>query len=220
MVYSRKCTRLSGLLPFVVVYKKDSGGLRLCADFSASVNKYLKPVNAPLITVDEAIASVGQAKVFSKLDLASAFLQLSVHKDSRKYLVINTPDGLFQFNYLPFGLTASPGIFQAFISKIVADIPGVLAYQDDLLIMSADHESHNATLKLVLNKLLTAGLKLNFKKCEFFMKSVEYLGFIFDHSGLLPSKLKIEAIANAPVPCNVKQLEAFIGLCNFYSRFI
>ena len=102
--------------PIVVVYKKDSGGLRLCADISASVNKYLKPVKAPLITVDEAIASVGQAKVFSKLDLASAFLQLPVHKDSRKYLVINKPDGLFQFNYLPFGLTVSPGIFQAFIS--------------------------------------------------------------------------------------------------------
>ena len=95
-----------------------------------------------------------------------------------------------------------------------------MAYQDDLLIMSADHESHNATLKLVLNKLMTSGLKLDFKKCEFFMKSVEYLGFIFDHSGLHPSQSKIEAIANAPVPCNVKQLQAFIGLCNFYSRFI
>ena len=127
--------------PIVTVYKKD-GCFRLCADFSATVNKYLKPVNAPLVTIDEAIAAVGHAKIFSKFDLASAFLQLPVHPESKKFLVVNTTEGLFQFNYLPFGLTCSPGIFQAFISKIIANVPCVLAYQDDIIIMSPNAMLH------------------------------------------------------------------------------
>ena len=205
--------------PIVTVYKKD-GCLRLCADFSTTVNKYLKPVNAPLVTIDEAIAAVGHAKIFSKLDLASAFLQLPVHPDSKKFLVVNTAEGFFQFNYLPFGLTCSPGIFQAFISKIIANVPGVLAYQDDIIIMSPNPESHSATLRTVLLKLQDAGLKLNVKKCHFFVDHVEYLGFLFDKAGIRPNSSKIDAIVHAPIPCDVKQLQSFIGMCNFYSRFI
>lgn len=138
--------------PIVTVYKPD-GSLRLCADFSCTVNKYLQPVNSPLVTVDEVIASIGNAKVFSKLDLSQAFMQIPIHSSSKKYLVINTSEGLYQFNYLPFGLTASPGIFQSFISKVLANIPGVICYQDDILIMSDDENSHNSALQSVLTKL-------------------------------------------------------------------
>ena len=101
--------------PIVTVYKPD-GSLRLCADFSCTLNKFVRPVNSPLVTIDEAIASVGNAQIFSKLDLSQAFMQILIHEDSQKYLVINTCQGLFRFNYLAFGLAASPGIFQAFIS--------------------------------------------------------------------------------------------------------
>lgn len=205
--------------PVVTIYKQD-GSLRLCADFSCTVNKYLKPVHSPLITLDEAIASVGKARVFSKLDLSQAFMQLPIHSDSRKYLVINTTEGLYQFNYLPFGLTASPGIFQAFISRTLANIPGVLCYQDDILVMSADEASHNDSLRQVLTKLKDAGLKLNVYKCKFFTNQVEYLGYIFNESGVHPNPAKIDAIFSAPVPVDTKQVQSFVGLCNFYSRFI
>ena len=102
-------------------------------------------------------------------------MQLPIHPDSKKYLVINTPEGLFQFNYLPFGLTASPGLFQSFISKVLDNIPGVLCYQDDILVTSADLPSHDDVLRIVLTKLRKAGLKLNVNKCDFFTNQVEYL---------------------------------------------
>ena len=205
--------------PIVIVHKKD-GSLRLCADFSCTVNKYLKAVNSPLITVDEAIASVGNAKIFSKLDLSQAFMQIPIHSESRKYLVINTSEGLFQFNYLPFGLIASSGIFQAFISRVLANIPGVICYQDDILLMSDSIQSHNKTLRVVLTRMKNAGLKLNVDKCKFFTDHVEYLGFIFDNTGVHPNPSKLSAIKDAPVPVDLKQVQSFIGLCNFYSRFI
>ena len=205
--------------PIVTVYKKN-GSLRICADFSATVNRYLDRINAPLVTIDEAIASVGNARVFSKLDLSQAFMQLPIDSSSQEYLVINTSEGLYKFQYLPFGLSASPGIFQSFITKVLANIPGVLCYQDDILVMSEDIDSHNELLKQVLTKLQDAGLKLNVQKCNFFTDQVEYLGFIFDKLGIHPNQEKITAISNAPVPKDIKQVQAFIGLCNFYSRFV
>ena len=135
--------------PTVSVIKPD-GSLRLSADFSTTVNKYIKPVNSPLVTIDEAILSIGKARVFSKLDLKQAFLQLPVHDDSKQYLVINSPYGLFRYTYLPFGLTSSPGIFQSFISKILSHIPGVLCYQDDILVLSHDQICHENSLREVL----------------------------------------------------------------------
>ena len=147
-------------------------------------------------------------------------MQIPIHHDSRKYLVINTTEGLFQFNYLPYGLTASSGIFQSVISRILVNIPGVICYQDDILIMTNDEFSHNQTLRIVLNKLKCAGLKLNKNKCKFFTDNVEYLGYVFDRSGVHPNASKISAIVNAPAPTDIKQVQSFIGLCNFYSRFI
>ena len=189
--------------PIVTVYKPD-GSLRLCADFSSPLNKFVRPVNSPLVTIDEAIASVGNAQFFSKLDLSQAFMQIPIHEDSQKYLVINTCQGLFRFNYLPFGLAASPGIFQAFISRVLVNNPGVLVYQDDILVMSPDEKSHNETLRAVLNKLFVAGLKLTTNKCKFFTDKVQYLGYVFDRDGVHPSDAKISAIVNAPVPKDLK----------------
>ena len=115
----------------------------------------------------------------------------------RGNLVINTTEGLFQFNYLPYGLTASSGIFSSVISRIILDnIPGVNCYQDDILIMTNDAFSHNQILRIVLNKLKCAGLKLNKNKCKFFTDKVEYLGYVFDRSGVHPNASKISAIVN------------------------
>ena len=205
--------------PVVTVYKQD-GSIRLCADFSCTVNKYLNPIHTPLITVDEAISSVGNAKIFSKIDLSQAFLQIPVHENSQKFLVINTSEGLFKFSHLPFGLTCSSGIFQAFISRILDNIPGVLCYQDDILVMSKDVQSHNEILRTVLNKLKQTGLKLNVRKCKFFTDRVEYLGYVFSSAGVHPRSSKVNEIVDAPMPKDMKQVQSFIGLCNYYSRFI
>ena len=204
----------------IVTVLKNSGNLRLCADFSATLNKYIKPVNCVLPTIDQVISSTGQATVFSKIDLSQAFLQLPIHEDSQQYLVINTPEGLFKFHFLPFGLSSSPGVFQSFMCKVLDNIPGVIVYQDDLLLMSKNNDSHKILVRKVLNTLKDAGLKLNYEKCSFFTDKIDYLGHIFDATGVHPNPNKIAAILKAPVPVCIKQVQSFIGLCNFYSRFI
>ena len=91
-------------------------------------------VRFPLPTID------GNAKYFSKIDLSSAFLQVPPHDDFRKYTTINTQEGLYEYNYLPFGTSASPAIFQNFMCKILSNVKNVVIYQDDLLISAESEE--------------------------------------------------------------------------------
>ena len=199
---------------------KDDNTVRICGDFSSTVNQSLDPVQSPLPSIDEVISQVGCAKIFSKIDVSHAFLQVPLDEKSKKFTCINTHDGLYIYNYLPFGLCASPGIFQAFMTKILNGIQGVIIYQDDILIISVDLESHLRTLREVLTALKNAGIKLKLSKCFFFTEKVQYLGHVFNNTGVHPNPDKIRAILDAPAPKNVKQLQAFLGLCNFYKRFI
>lgn len=199
---------------------KDNKSVRICGDFSATVNQFLEPVNSLLPSIDEVISSVGSASVFSKLDLANAFLQIPLDNESKKYTTISTSEGLFTYNYLPFGLCVSSGIFQAYMSKILNGIDNVIVYQDDVLIMASSVEDHNRILRQVLLALQNAGIKLNTSKCSFLTDTVHYLGHVFTKEGVKPNPSKVTAILEAPAPTNLKQLQAFIGLCNFYAKFI
>ena len=199
---------------------KENNSVRICGDYSCTINKFLKVKQYPLPSIDEVIAQVGNAKVFSKIDLANAFLQLPLDPQSKEYTTINTSEGLYRYNYLPFGLCSSPGIFQSFMCKVLNGIDNVIIYQDDILILTSTVEEHKVILHKVLTALQTAGIKVNRTKCSFFTKSVAYLGHIFDMQGVRPNPDKLRAILDAPKPTNLKQVQSFVGLCNFYNRFI
>ena len=203
-----------------VYVRKSNGSIRVCVDYSTTINKHLTTVNAPLPTVDEVIASVGEAKVFSKLDLQNAYLQLPLDEESKNLTTVNTHAGLLRYNFLPFGTKSSPSIFQAYLTKLLHNIPNVIIYMDDLLILTNDRASHDDVLYQVLTRLKEAGVKLNATKCEFFVDHVHYLGHIFSKNGVHTDPEKVRAITAAPPPTNVKQLQSFLGLCTFYGRFL
>ena len=204
----------------IVPVLKANGKIRITGDFSTTINKFCKKVSYPMPTVENVLSIVGNAKIFSKIDLANAYLQLPLDESAKTYTVINTTEGLFQYHFLPYGVSSASAIFQSFISQVLSNINNVIVYQDDILIMSETREEHENTLIKVLNCLKNSGVKVNTEKCTFFSKSVTYLGYVFDEDGAKPSIEKTRAIVDAPVPTNVKQVQAFIGLCNYYSRFI
>ena len=123
--------------------------------------------------MEDTVARIGSAAVFFKnRHVQCIFLQIPLDETSKEFTVINTPFGLYRYNYLPFGLTASQGIFQSFITKTQAHIPNLI-YQD-VLIMSKDHASHICTLQQVLSTRRNTGVKINGKKCQFMCDRVEY----------------------------------------------
>lgn len=205
--------------PTVNVLKSD-GTIRICGDYSCTVNQVMPVVKYPLPSIEEVLSTIGESKVFSKIDLQNAYLQLPLDDKSKEYTVINTSEGLYCYNYLPFGLASSPAIFQSFLCQVLSGIDQIIIYQDDILVMTNTDAEHVQVLDKVLTTLRAAGVKLNSKKCSFYVNNVTYLGYVFDKDGIHPSKEKVRAIIDAPIPKDVSQVKSFVGMCTFYNRFI
>ncbi|KAL3969328.1 DNA (cytosine-5)-methyltransferase 3B [Sarotherodon galilaeus] len=205
--------------PIVPVPKKD-GGIRLCRDFKVSVNPVLTAEQYPLPLIDDLFAGLSGGQKFRKIDLNQAYLQMHVEEQSREMLTINTHKGLFRYCRLPFGITSAPALFQRAIDQILSGLPGVQCYLDDILCTGADDEEHLRNLDATLQRLKEYGLRVRKEKCDFFQSSVEYLGHVIDANGLHTAPSKITAIMDAPPPQNVSQLKSFLGLLNYYGRFI
>lgn len=204
--------------PLVPVRKAD-GGLRICADYKITLNPALMIDRYPLPKIDDLLVRLNGAQVFSKIDLSQAYNQVELD-ESKEYTVINTHKGLFKYNRLVYGLSSSPGIFQRIMSNLLQDIPQVEVFLDDIIIGSTDVKSHLVTLEKVLQKLHSHGMKLKKSKCSFLLEEVQYLGYVISKDGIKVDPSKVEAIVKIPRPLNVTELRSFLGLVNFYARFV
>lgn len=202
------------------VVKKDDGSLRICGDYRATVNVAIDVDTYPLPTATEAFVKLSGGRVFSKLDLKQAYTQLKVDQKTAELLTLNTPLGLMRMNRLAFGVSAAPGIFQRVMSSALADMEGVACLLDDVAIMGNNLMEHNERLRRVLTKLNEMGFRLNMKKCVFAAESITFLGHMIDAEGLHPSPAKVNEIKEKPAPTNKETLRAFLGLYNFYEKFL
>lgn len=205
--------------PIVPVVKSD-GNIRICGDYKVTANAVSKLDSYPLPRVEDLFAVLSGGKLFSKLDLTHAYQQLVLEEESRKYTTINTTKGLFQYQRLPFGIASAPAIFQRTMDSLMQGLPRVVVYMDDILVTGVDEEDHLRNLDRVMVRLETAGVTLKESKCIFAAPSVEYLGYVIDKDGLHPSQEKLRAIQEAPEPRNVTELKSFLGLLNYYSKFM
>lgn len=205
--------------PIVVVEKSD-GSIRMCVDCKVTVNKYIKTEHYPLPRVDDLLSNLAGLKVFSVLDLAGAYQQLEIDKTCRDLVNINTQRGLFRWNRLPFGVACAPSLFQETMDQILVGIKGVLCYLDDILIGGLDLNDCKNKVHEVMDRLSKYNVRVNERKCRFFLDKLKFLGFEISGVGIHPYKEKVVAILGAPCPTDITQLKSFLGLLNYYGRFI
>lgn len=205
--------------PVVAIVKKD-GDIRLVIDCKTSINKVLIANTYPLPTAQDLFALLSGCKVFCSLDLATAYTQLQLSEKSRRIVVINTIKGLFMYNRLPQDASSSSAIFQQIMESILEGIEYVYCYLDDVLIAGKDFDDCYRRLNLVLERLARANVKINFNKCKFFVSQLPYLGHIISDKGLMPNPEKVSTINAAKIPKNSTELKAFLGLVNYYGKFL
>ena len=205
--------------PIVTVPKKE-GQIRVCGDYKVTINQALTVDQYPLPKPEDLFATLANGEQFTKLDLSQAYLQLQLDESSMPYVTINKLQGLYQYTRLPFGVASAPAMFQRLMETILHGIPGVVCYIDDILVTGKSEEDHLHNLDQVFSKLKNHGLRLKKSKCKFLAKSVEYLGHRIDKEGIHALPNKVDAIVNAPHPTNVQEVRSFLGLLNYYGKFI
>lgn len=152
--------------------------------------------------------------------VTSAYQQMVLDEESSKLVTINTHQELYQYSHLPFGVTLAPAVFQRAMDTILQGIPGVICYLDDILTTGKSDREHLHNLKEVLKRLQHHGVQLRKDKCFILQKSIEYLGHQIDETGVHTSPQKVKAVVEAPSPRNLRELRSFLGLLNYYARFL
>lgn len=204
----------------IVPVLKASGAVRICGDYKLTANTAVKVDKYPIPNVQDLYAELSGGQLYTKLDLSNAYQQLQLDEEAQKLTTINTSRGLFVYKRLPYGISAAPGIFQRTMEQLVQGIPMTAVYLDDILVTGRTEGEHKSNLLRVLQRLQDAGLRLKKGKCLFMQSSVTYLGHRIDSEGIHPTSEKLEAIARAPAPGNVSELRSYLGMLNYYHRFL
>ena len=128
----------------------------------------------------------------------------------------------FEYLVMPFGLANAPATFQAYINQALAGYIDVfcIVYLDDILIYSDSEEEHWEHIEKVLERLRQFKLYAKLSKCQFAVKTVEFLGFVLSPNGVAMEKSRVETIKDWPKPRTFRELQVFLGFTNFYRRFI
>ena len=206
--------------PVLFVPKKD-GRWRMCIDYHA-LNKQTVKDRFPLPRIDSLMERLGQARVFSKLDLASGYHQIAVKEEHIQKTAFRTQQGHWEFIVMPFGLCNAPASFQRLMNKVFTGTIGdfVLVYLDDILVFSRTIEEHWEHLRQALQRLRKAKLYGRLHKCEFLKDKVDYLGFEVSSQGVHASPDKVRAVVEWPRPKDVHDVRSFLGLASYYRKFI
>ncbi|GFV19659.1 transposon Tf2-6 polyprotein [Trichonephila clavipes] len=202
--------------------KKKDGSSRMCIDYR-KLNQKLVKDKFPLPIIEDVLDTLQEAKVYSPLDLRNGFFHVDVDEDCRKYTSFIVPDGQFEFNKVPFGLSTSPGVFQRYVSSIFIDLTRkgiVISYLDDLVIPAKNEQEGLEKLKIIFEVAKKYGLEIKFKKCQFLKKKIEFLGHIVESGTIKPSPTKTLAVRKFPEPTTIKQVQSFLGLTGYFRKYI
>ena len=205
----------------VIFAAKKDGGWRMCVDYRA-LNKVTIKNAYPLPRIDDIFDQLRKAKYFTKIDLRSGYHQIRLSPESIPLTAFRTKYGFYEFTVLPFGLTNAPAVFMNLMNDVFRPYLDkfICVYLDDILVYSENYHDHLRHLRLTLQKLRAHKLYAKLSKCRFAATTVDYLGHVISADGFSMEGDKVQAIRSWSTPTSKRDVQSFLGMVNFYRRFI
>ncbi|KAJ0550384.1 putative nucleotidyltransferase, Ribonuclease H [Helianthus annuus] len=206
--------------PVLFVKKKD-GTFRMCIDYR-ELNKVTVKNRYPLPRIDDLFDQLQGSSYYSKIDLRSGYHQLRVRDEDVSKTAFRTRYGHYEFLVMPFGLTNAPAVFMDLMNRVCKPYLDkfVIVFIDDILIYSKSQEEHEQHLRLILELLRKEQLYAKFSKCDFWLREVHFIGHVVNRDGIHVDPSKVDSIRNWPAPRTPTEIRQFLGLAEYYRRFI
>ena len=195
---------------------------RLVVDYSQTINRFTLLDAYPLPQIEDMVNEIASYRVFSTLDLTSAYHQVVIKTEEQKYIAFEAAGSLYQFCRIPFGLTKGAASFQRVMDDIIKreDLNGTYAYIDNVTICGQNQAEHDLNLKEFMNSMLKYGLTLNKNKCLYSLTSIDLLGYTISKGSVKPDPERLKGFTDLPVPPNLPSLRQAMGMFSHYSRWI
>ena len=206
----------------IVVTKNERHKKRMVIDYSQTINRFTYLDAHPLPRIDDMAQKVSQYKVFSAVDLKSAYHQVEILEKDRPYTAFEAEGQLYQFRRLPFGLTNGVACFQRLMDNLVAQFKLVdtFVYLDNVLICGRDQIEHDNNLKRFFEAVRSQGLSLNSDKSILSQTSVNFLGYHISNGILRPDPERLRPLRELPIPLDKTSLKRAMGLFSYYSQWV
>ena len=193
--------------------------IEICLDL-ADLNKAVKRAHYPIPTVEEIVAKIPDATVFTVLDAKSGYLQMKLDYESSLLTTMNTPIGRYRWLKLPFGIKSAPEMYQRAMDEMLEGIDHAYAIMDDILVAGRDISHHDSVLEKVLFCAKSYNMKLNFDKVRVRKQQVPYVGHIISAEGLKPDPEKVRAMKEMPPTTTKEDVRRFLGSIQYLAKFL
>ena len=204
-----------------VVVAKNKNKLRMCIDYASTINSFSEFDAYPMPAMDDILEKIGRWKYFTVLDLKGAFNQIPLPESERQFTAFEANGELYQFRFVPFGITNGVPVCQRVVQNIFSDFSDFMAsWVDDLVIGGVTKAEHDERLSKVLTRAKEANLVFNPQKCSFGVKEIVYLGHTLTNGQISPDPERLKPLLEYPEPTTFKALERLMGMLVYYSKWV
>ena len=206
----------------VLVTKDDRHKRRMVVDYSQTINRYTVLDAYPLPNIDEVVAQIAKGRVYSTLDLKSAYYQIPLSPEDRPYTAFEACGKLYQYTRLPFGVTNGVSFFQRIVDELIEkyELYGTFAYLDNITVSGIDKNDHDFKLRALLNAAKAEGLTFNDSKCVYCRTEIDLLGYRISHNVIQPDPERLRPLLEMKCPVSKSELLRIIGMFSYYAKWI